>query len=297
MPTRFTCPACGPRHNHAISQRVNAVLLSNLLKTLSPSFLSQNAKVHLAVPNEAKEDPFKELLNGKFEQWQKWQSLKNFERDLVVSLVKLPAPNKWLFAGVFRSCKPQVIEGGKRQFYYELVELEEYGELKSRLVVKFVRSGRQSYLLMENWESAFQAIEWKSQALGIGDFPGFKNVLLSRQDLVGLRRNAPESWRTALSSVAGVYLISDIASGKLYVGSATGGAGIWQRWMEYADTGHGANVELVELMTTGGVEGVAGFRYSILEITDVAESPESMRKREDHWKQVLMTRLHGFNSN
>jgi hypothetical protein len=36
--------------------------------------------------------------------------------------------------------------------------------------------------------------------------------------------------RGALSSVAGVYLISDTLDGRLYVGSASGQGSFWQRW-------------------------------------------------------------------
>ncbi|SDT18766.1 GIY-YIG nuclease family protein [Pseudomonas oryzae] len=273
------------------------MLLIDLLRTLSPTFSSKAAKVHLAVPNEEGEDPYDELLSGNFERWQKWQSQKNFERKFVVSLIKLKKPNHWLFAGVYQSCKPVIRENRPDLFFYDLEELEEFRDFKARLVVKFSRPGRQSYLLMDKWEDLFEAVEWKGEAVSIGEFPGFKKVLLSRQDLQVMVRSAPESWRTALSSVAGVYLISDTVSGKLYVGSATGGAGIWQRWVQYADTGHGGNVELIDLMNAGGTDRLTGFRYSILEIADVSESPENMRKRESHWKEILMTRMHGFNSN
>jgi hypothetical protein len=52
---------------------------------------------------------------------------------------------------------------------------------------------------------------------------------------------------TALASVAGVYLISDTLTGKLYVGSATGEGGIWGRWCQYVD-GHGHNIQLKRLV-------------------------------------------------
>jgi len=53
----------------------------------------------------------------------------------------------------------------------------------------------------------------------IAEFPGFKAVDLAKSELEVIVRQNLESWRIALSSVAGVYLISDTMSGKLYVGS------------------------------------------------------------------------------
>lgn len=269
--------------------------LIDLLRAVSPGFSPKMTKVHLATPNQG-EDPFDELLAGRFERWQKWQTQRNFERDLVLSLIKLPKRNRWLFAGIYRSGKPEFHEA-RRSYHYPLEELQEFAELKARLVVRFIRPGRQSYLLMEKWEQEIEVSEWKAEKVSIAEFPGFKSVDLSKQELEIIVRDGTSSWRTALSSVAGVYLISDIRSGKLYVGSATGEGGIWQRWSQYANSGHAGNIELIELMKVGGVDSMSGFRFSILEIADPHESPQGMLKRESHWKRVLMTRVHGFNSN
>jgi hypothetical protein len=90
---------------------------------------------------------------------------------------------------------------------------------------------------------------------------------------------------------------SEFRSGQLYVGSATGEGGIWQRWCQYAATGHGGNVELKELMQHEGGQGANGLRYSILEIADVHASHEDILQRESHWKKILLTRAHGLNAN
>ena len=46
--------------------------------------------------------------------------------------------------------------------------------------------------------------------------------MLSKQQLDTVVKQEVESWKAALGSVAGVYLIADRRTGKLYVGSATG---------------------------------------------------------------------------
>ena len=49
------------------------------------------------------DDPLHVYFEGRFEEWQAEQTKKNFERPLVVSLIALPAPHSWLFAGVHDS--------------------------------------------------------------------------------------------------------------------------------------------------------------------------------------------------
>ena len=135
--------------------------------------------------------------------------------------------------------------------------------------------------------------EWQS----VGEFPGFKAVNLTKAQLELIVHRAPESWRTALSNVAGVYLISDTITGRFYVSSAYGEGGIWHRWSAYANSGHGGNVELKELLADEGVEYAENLRYSILEISDLHDSQDSILKRESHWKDILMSRIYGLNAN
>lgn len=93
--------------------------------------------------------------------------------------------------------------------------------------------------------------------------------------------------------MAGGYLISDTESGKLYVGSATGEGGIWQRWSGYLVTGHGRNKEPVVLMK----KLISGFRFTVLEIANTHASEKDVMVRESHLNKVLLTREFGFNAN
>jgi hypothetical protein len=108
---------------------------------------------------------------------------------------------------------------------------------------------------------------------------------------------AISSWQGALRNIKGVYLIADKKTGKFYIGSATGGNGIWQRWVSYALNGHGGNHELIKLLESTTPDYKENFQYSILEIADFHTSDESIVKREIYWKNVLMSREHGYNSN
>lgn len=275
----------------------DALALIDLLHLLDPELQPEQTKIHLASHN-GREDPIDEYLAGTFEEWQRLQAKKNFERPRVVSLIALPGRDAWLYAGAYDShgCRPYLFM--ERDIVrYDLTERPGSRWLKGRLVVSFKRTGRQSYLVAENWASQLLVSEITRLPLTIGEFPGFKDVCLPMRDLRLLVQQAIESWRAALASVAGVYLISDAKTGRLYVGSADGEGGIWQRWCEYVRTGHGGNVELRALLRDEGTARADHFQFSVLEIADTHASKEQVLAREQHWKRVLLTLDHGLNAN
>lgn len=265
----------------------------DLLAILNPDIRPEETKVHLATWNGI-DNPIDLYMAGKFDEWQRWQTRKNFERKFVISLISAPGVDRWLFAGVHKSSVPEWI-GEKNEYRYDLAEDQRCKEMNGRLIASFHRPGRQSYLNSEKWIDEILVSEIRAEQLSIGEFPGFKAVNITKEELELIFRQSLESWRTALSNVAGVYLISDTLSGRLYVGSASGQGGIWQRWSGYAADGHGGNVELRRLLAEEGVERARKFRYSILEITDLHASQKDVLERESHWKDILMSREYGMN--
>lgn len=267
----------------------------DLLTFMDPAVLPAKAKIHLASWN-GRDHPLDVYLAGKFDDWQQWQSKRNFEREFVISLIALARPHRWLFAGVHESQGSRWLEEHSAH-YYTLVERPACAELNGRLVIMFQRPGRQSYLNAETWADQMLLDSILPERIRIAEFPGYKFVDLPKHELDLIVAQGLESWRTALSSVAGVYLISDTDSGKLYVGSATGEGGIWSRWWQYSATGHGGNLELRKLLQSSGPERAAAFRFSVLEIADIHTSTEQILQRESHWKRVLLSREHGLNAN
>lgn len=252
------------------------------------------AKVHLAGWN-GEEDPLRVYFEGRFDEWQSWQNKQNFGRSYVVSLIQLPERNRWLYVGTYEVRGCEWVEA-RKEFLYALEPLQACAEFAGRLVVDFARPGRNSYLLGDSCGERLVIHDIRPERMHLAAFPGFKKVDLEWPDLEIIVRQNVTSWRTALSNVAGVYLISDLTDGKLYVGSATGEGGIWTRWCQYVD-GHGKNIELVNLIGQAGKERAHAFRFSILEIADVHASREEIVERESHWKRVLLTRSHGYNAN
>ena len=276
------------------------MLMFDLLEIMNPNLNPAEAKLHLATWNGSVH-PIDIYRAGDFDEWQRWQRRKNFERMFVISLINLPPQrDSWLFAGIYssRGVESKWLEERKREYhYYELTEEQAYKEMNGRLVVTFARPGRASYLRAEKWSDRILLSEIYVERQSIGEFPGFKAVNLTKDQLDLIVRKSPESWRTALSSVAGVYLISDSGTGRFYVGSAYGEGGIWHRWSEYADNGHGGNVELKKLLADEGLQYATNFRYSILEISDLHDSQDNILQRESHWKDILMSRTYGLNAN
>ena len=283
---------------------MTAMRAFDLIALMNPKVSPEHAKIHLAT-HSGMDDPLDVYLRGEFNDWQSWQTRKNFERKFVVSLIAMKDANKWLFAGVHRSHgsrkdrwrSPPYDKRSKPYNKYDLREDMKCSALNGRMVVAFQRPSRQSYLLGEKWADSILLSHILPEKYAVPDFPGFKDVHLTRAKLDLIVKENIESWRSALSSVAGVYLISDSKSGKLYVGSAYGEGGIWARWCSYSATGHGGNVELKKLLRGKGPERAAEFSYSVLEIADIRTSKEQILAREAHWKDALLTREHGLNAN
>jgi hypothetical protein len=178
------------------------VNIFDLVRLMDPRVTAQNSKVHLAGWN-GRDDPFRVYLEGRFDDWQNWQTRKNFEREHVLSLIQLPERGRWLYAGVYASsgCEWQEERTLHR---YQLGTLTSCAEFAGRLIVSFERPGRQSYLNGETCANHMTVHEIRAEPVHLEEFPGFKKVDLEFPDLEVIVRQNTTSWRTVLSNVAGV---------------------------------------------------------------------------------------------
>ncbi len=252
----------------------------------------RNYKIHLATGKSP--TPLEAYYSGAFKEWQEEQSNKNFQCDTVIGLIHL-YKDQWLFAGAYKILG--VKRGIKTAYLYQTELLAGQEDLIGRIVVRYKREFRASYIQGVKYGHQFEVAEIKPQKLTIQPFPGHNRVILPHHHLSTIARHEDPSWKSALSSVKGVYLIVDTTSGRMYVGSATGNSGIWQRWMAYTETGHGGNKELKRLIEKRGLRYANNFQYAILEIADFHATDEEILAREQHWKEVLLSRKKGFNRN
>jgi hypothetical protein len=252
-------------------------------------------KIHCATG--VKSPPLEAFFDGRWKEWLEDQNQKNFECDRIVSLIQLDGA-RWLFAGVYDVLGVKKVVRPRGECYqYITREVPGLEHLTGRAIVRFDKQFRASYLIGPKYADQMHVVALHEQRMTVGEFPGFNSVLLSHATLKTIVRENIESWRAALGAVAGVYVITDKSNGEQYVGSAYGVGGIWNRWCNYAQNGHGGNAQLRAVLRDKGATHAEHFQYAILEVCDLRESSDFVIGRESHWKEVLQTRDHGLNRN
>ncbi|WP_217181069.1 GIY-YIG nuclease family protein [Streptomyces sp. AC495_CC817] len=238
-------------------------------------------------------------------QWRTKQTNNNMggARHLLAFAQYYPyGPQYFIFGGAFevREVTPARFD----DLGYELTPLPLHADYIKRLIIKLERPiGRAPYLrhYVGLQDSLAPEVYELAPDVKLGTFPGYQNVRLRHHELQRIIAGDEPSWKDALSSVKGVYVITDLSSGRLYVGSASGEAnGLWQRWAGYAHLKNltGGNRELEQLRRDlGDAHIVENFQYSILEIFDPKTRADTILARESFWKNALDSRAHGMNMN
>jgi len=228
------------------------------------------------------------LLSGQYWNYKKRKSYK--QGQITVGFIKITSKeNYWLLFHIGQITKDLNIQNGVG---YEFETLKDYEKYFGRLIVKFKNSSQN---MVRNAESVIDECEIAQILPDIFDndiFPGYDKVNLSWNELSRVLEK--DNWKTALRNQKGVYLINDTSNGKIYVGSAYGNDMILNRWKAYVDTRHGHNKEL-KLLDKTHIE--KHFRYSILDIFKSTTDEQTIIERENWWKEVLLSRKFGYNSN
>ena len=274
--------------------------LFDLLRAAGDDLDPKKCKLHFYASDRGYEDEaLNEVLSDRFDKdSQRHQKTKVFERPHIVALIPLVAGSgKWLFVGCWDSLG---FGRGSKEWplLYRTKKRNQTRELVARVVVMCEEGvKRQRYRDAEKLADKLIVSELLSEP-PIGEkFPGYRNVDLSFSQLRTIIDNEPHDWRARLEAVGCVYVVADSKTGKMYVGIAHGEGGIWNRWAQYAENGHGGNKRLLEVVDKRGEKYAANFRFAILEIADREIATEDLRKRESHWKNIFQTRAHGYNEN
>lgn len=229
-------------------------------------------------------------------EWLRWQvyrgkAKERFTVDYIVSFAQLSG-NKFLFGGVFQITS-------RKADKYKVKYIEKYNDLIGRLILEYTGNNtratvfRPSHIYENSKISGIYEYRFKGEP-----FVSFEEINHNFSAIEIIIKNTLPDWKVALSSVSGVYLLSDQKTGKHYVGSAYGSNGIWGRWCNYVNNYHGSNEELVELFNEKSeLYFRKYFMFSILEVLSSSMPKDEVIKKESLWKRKLLSKEYGYNCN
>jgi len=264
-----------------------------LLRDIWPIGNLTDYKIHFGRWNK-REQPLDVWLKGHC-HWKGWQQYypgrNDFNRQFIFSLMDFyHEEDSWLFGGVFEVTARHLGEG------YEVAPTDIGASFIGRLKLYCPYRGRTTRVKLENHFDTFRVSEILREPYTGRQFPGYEGIHLSFGELESMVRNERADWKAALSSVKGVYLVTDRNTRKRYVGSAyaeKGEGGIWSRWHQYVDYCHGNNKGLKELLH-GKEDSRAycskNFWFSLLEHRPMHTPDSEIVARESFWKAILMSR-------
>lgn len=248
-------------------------------------------------------DPIEEWLNNKDKvnkQWLFWHNKSHYFRkgDIAICMVRtLFDKDVWLLTTIQKVTK--VLDIQEEGIGYEGEELTLFSKYFGRVLVRFHKKRATGYdyanIMEDLVVQEVLPIVFEDDA-----FPGYDKVFIGFRKLNRIvdASQGKTDWINALENQKAVYLITDTATGKLYVGSATGQNGmLLQRWRDYAATGHGGNKYLTAIVNEKGIGYIRdNFHYSILENYNSRVDDEFILKREQWWMKVLDSKAHGYNN-
>ena len=230
------------------------------------------------------------------------------ENDITFQFIEI-RPHKWLFVGAYRTIDLNGVGVNpytKKPYPYANAEyLMDFDKFAGRVIVNFTNLPQRFFYTSDSIIGGIEVAEILSESYleQADEFPGYDRVSRDYKSLSVCMQKS--DWRNALSSVYGVYVITDTKTGKLYVGSAYGEDGVYGRWSVYLANGYDdgnkdyPNKRLKELVKNNGIDYVReNFKYTLVEIfpkSDVGRERALMH--EAYWKEVLKTREYGYNDN
>ena len=280
---------------------MNGKLKLNDLLKLTPEILSRT-KIRFNTYNGDKNpiDDFKKNPNSLL-NWNYWNNKSYKQGQISIGMVNM-GNDKWLLFTIGEIIKvldkPLNSDDGVNGVQVEYRTLSEYEDLYGRVIVSYHNKSQQLFRNGSLIDKLVVNEILPSFYTGF-DFPGYDNVSLTFEQLETIIKGNFTSYQNALKNQKAVYLQTDKATGKLYVGSATAANDmLLSRWCTYVKNGHGGNKDLVDLIDDKGFDYIKhNFQYTILENFNSKVDDDFVLKRESYWKNVLQSRKFGYNKN
>lgn len=236
--------------------------------------------------------------NAVFLDYQSEQLKKNFEKiDYIVAFIGEEGVTS-RFLGVYKNngvISELGLYNGDALAKFDFQELSGFELLKERIVIEW-KSPVMWHQYYDN-EMPVVRIDRGLSENNIPVFKSFEDVLLDYNQLKRIFETNNAEWKSKLESCNGIYLILDKKCGKQYVGSTYNRDGIWGRWKQYAETGHGGDKDLKPLLSDDSNYAAKYFQWCILETLPLKILDEHAIDRESLYKRKFGTREFGYNNN
>lgn len=229
--------------------------------------------------------------------WLFWRAKKRYFNvgEIAICLFQL-SWNTWLLSTIKEVTHELGVNDGVN---YEGKEIDSYRPYFGRVVVKYRKTHQTQVVYAKKVFDDLEVEQILPSIFDGIDFPGYDRVRLSYEQLSTIIHRHKRDWVAALENQKAVYLITDMDSGKHYVGSAYGENGmLLQRWTNYVTDGHGGNKLLKAIVDEFGIDYVMqNFQYAILENYNARVDKHIILERESWWKETLGSRAFGLNAN
>lgn len=236
--------------------------------------------------------------NDVFMRYQGEQLVNRFKNvDYIVSFIGEEGKDS-RFVGVYKNCGIKQMlpdHNGEAHALFDLQEVNGFEILKERVVIEW--NNPISWLQHYKNEMHVVRIDRGLTENNIPVFTRFEDVILNYSQLQSIFKFNNQEWKAKLESCNCIYLILDKNTGKQYVGSTYNSKGIWGRWEEYANTGHGNDISLIELLADDAKYAEKYFQWCILETMPLKILPDQAIDRESLYKRKFGTRDFGYNNN
>jgi hypothetical protein len=179
------------------------------------------------------------------------------------------------------------------RYVYDLSRDARFRSLEMRAVVAW----GPGTLAWHQWDLDKPVVELRD-ANALAPCPAYRDVDVTLAKLRFLAENedANPSWVERLSAVGGIYLLTDRAHARLYVGQAGGEGGFWGRWRQYA-TNQSGNIAIDAAVNVGDLQPLTT-SLSILEVVPRAAGAKPiLDELESRWKRRLCSTAAGYNRN
>lgn len=229
-----------------------------------------------------------------FLKYQSHQATENFNTvEYIVSFIG-ESGQEARFVGVFKNCGHETVDEKTSMFDFQ--EVEGFEILNERVIINW---GESAISWRQWWRNDKEVVRIDK---GISDdkvppFTQYEDVVLNYEQLRRIIDTQNPEWKSKLEACNCIYLILDKNNGKHYIGSTYNKQGIWGRWSIYAETGHGKDSSLMELLNKDPLYAQEYFQWSILETLPLNVVDTVAIDRESLYKEKFGTREFGYNNN